>query len=53
MSSSFLSNVEAFYDLAVKSLALPEGIGEKIKVPNATSRCSIWQSTASCAAVTW
>ena len=24
MSSSFLSDVEAFYDLAVKDLALPE-----------------------------
>jgi len=36
MSSSFLSDVEAFYDLAVKDLALPDGVGEKIKVANAT-----------------
>ena len=37
MSSSFLSDVEAFYDLAVKDLALPDGVGEKIKVANATN----------------
>ena len=36
MSSSFLSDVEGFYDLAVKDLLLPEGVGEKIKVANAT-----------------
>ncbi|MES0864883.1 Glu/Leu/Phe/Val dehydrogenase [Ruegeria sp. SCPT10] len=36
MSGSFLSDVEGFYDLAVKDLSLPVGVGEKIKVANAT-----------------
>ena len=36
MTSSFLSDFEAFYDLAVKDLALQMGVGEKLKVANAT-----------------
>ena len=36
MSGSFLSDVEAFYDLAARDLNLPDGLAEKIKVANAT-----------------